>query len=120
MKSKVCLLVTLLLSTLLTGCGFVPINLETPKPYIESWRHPTLSAEQRHADAVSCGLKDPNYGRRFNQEEINASRLPSEKDMETYYRLGNVWQRCMLKKGYLWNGDCNGEIARTRPACGAP
>ena len=114
---------------LLTGCcpngcfvvhGDLYQRLAHPKPYIENWEKPGADSAVRAQDAVNC-----NSGFRFTpqfiaQEQVKSVQRTDETEDDTYHRLFNDWQRCMIKKGYRYTGYCSAEYAKVAPACGAP
>lgn len=103
-----------------TGFGFVPTNLEPSKAYLEYWEKPEVAMETRSRDSTQCGA-GPTDRVDFGQIAIQAARRPGETQRETYSRIFDDWQRCMLKKGYHYTGKCfDNEISRALPACGAP
>lgn len=113
---------TLCLSFLLAGCNmWVGLSdgrddyLKSIKPYIAYWQKEGMTEESRLRDWVVCG-GHPDGGFRFDRNK----RLPSESSDEFQTRLGFEFQRCMLRSGYRYTGDCSSEYMKARPLCGAP
>ncbi|WP_231409489.1 hypothetical protein [Ralstonia solanacearum] len=92
-------------------------KLMHPKPYIENWEKQGATSEMRDRDSENCGGSYGKYAPGFSQEKVKAAQRPGEKDNVTYSRLHHEWQRCMLKKGYRYTGEC---YSQSSPACGAP
>ncbi|WP_247425012.1 hypothetical protein [Ralstonia pseudosolanacearum] len=88
-----------------------------PKPYIEKWEKPGTSSEMRGQASASCGGGDSDRAPLFTTAQIRAEQGPGEKEIFSYYRLHDNWQRCMLKKGYRYTGKC---YSQSSPGCGAP
>lgn len=87
--------------------GFVPTNLESPKPYLQYWKKAGAATEKRRLDSVNCGSIDPSQRNepdsepQFTQEKIKMAQLPADKSTTTTkLRLLYDWQHCMLNKGY--------------------
>ena len=112
---------------ILTGCGVGgfwmngnPFPAKPGPPPIEGWNKLDASAEQRIADSIDCG--GSSFGPDFSLEKVQAERVPGEYLMKPSARLNHNWERCMLKKGYQYTGECDFDYQfyRERPACGAP
>ena len=126
MKNGFVLIMVFCLSFLLEGCGIGGMWMNgnpfpTPvKPYLEYWEKPGMTADSRMQVSASCGggLSDrPGH----SEEQIKAAQRNGEKRGQTYARLFNDWERCMIKNGYSFKGECyDNEISRSKPACGAP
>lgn len=120
-KFAVCILFA---STLLSGCGIGgfwmngdPFAGNDIKPYIEKWDKPGMTSGTRDQDSANCGGGSGSHAPGFSQGTVKAAQRPGEKDNVTYSRLHHEWQRCMLKKGYRYTGEC---YSQSSPACGAP
>lgn len=123
MKSVIllaCLLVYLF------GCTY-PVVLVGPRPepwpdHIEYWYKAGTTAAQRIQDSIDC--KGHANGLPVESKvNLEAAMLPGEEDTEQARgRLFHNLERCMLKKGYQYTGECNMgyQFHRDRPACGAP
>jgi hypothetical protein len=74
-----------------------------------------MTEEDRKADWIACGGQaNGNFG-------INRSkRLPDENQDAFQKRQEFEFQRCMLRAGYHYTGDCSSAYMKTRPLCGAP
>lgn len=124
-KFAVCILVS---SALLSGCGIGgfwmngdPSAGKNIKPYIEKWDKPGMTPDSRDQDSASCGGGGVSHAPGFSQKKINEERRPRERENSVYARLFYNWERCMIKKGYRFTGECyDNEISRASPACGAP
>ncbi|MEJ7029227.1 hypothetical protein, partial [Ralstonia solanacearum] len=91
------------------------------KPYIEKWDKPGMTSDTRDQDSANCGGGSGSHAPGFSQKRINEEKRPGEKESSAYARLFYNWERCMIKKGYRFTGECyNNEISRASPACGAP
>lgn len=111
---------------LIGGCGIGGMWMNgnpfpTPvKPYLEYWEKPDMTPDTRMQVSASCGggLSDRPGP---SQKQIKASQKDGENNGQTYVRLFNDWERCMIKSGYKYTGECyDNEISRSSPACGAP
>ena len=72
-----------------------------PKPLIDDWSKAGLVSKEKIQDWIECGgRRDGNYA-------------ASESDFDQI-------QRCMLKKGYYYMGQCDNDIMKATPGCGAP
>ncbi|MDB0566671.1 hypothetical protein AB6Q13_02740 [Ralstonia solanacearum] len=114
----------LLILIQLTGCGIGgfwmngdPSAGKNLKPYLEEWEKPGTSPEMRGQASASCGGGDSDRAPLFTTAQIRAEQRPGEKEIFSYYRLHDNWQRCMLKKGYRYTGKC---YSQSSPGCGAP
>ena len=111
------------LSTILSGCGiglglFPYAVSHNPKPYLQYWEKEGITSSARQSDSRECGstlLPSAPY-----QDGITFISKEMKYDEADYDRAKLAWQRCMIKKGYRYNGDCSSEVAKSRPACGAP
>lgn len=91
-----------------------------PIPYIKRWEKTSMTPEDRLQDSADCGGGASDYSPTLNHR-IEREKLPGETPSEAYNRLHKEWQRCMLKKGYIYKGKCyDNEVSRASPACGAP
>jgi len=109
-----CFIITLSACCTLECVGPVDRNI---KPYLHYWEKSGVRAEQRLADGTRCGggYKEPNMPS-FSKEAISVARLAGGKDdNQAYSQLFHDWERCMLKKGYRYTGNCDAET----PACDA-
>ena len=88
--------------------------LKSIKPYIAYWQKEGMTVEGRR-DWMACG-GHPDGGFRLDRNK----RLPSESSDEFRTRLEFEFQRCMLRSGYRYTGDCSSEYMKARPLCGAP
>lgn len=63
-----------------------------------------------------------NIGKKFSGEDLIAEQRLDERDsVKAHRRLYLELQRCMLRKGYRYIGECrDNERSRSLPACGAP
>lgn len=124
-------IITTVLCLGLSGCGIggfwmngSPFTAPS-KPYLQRWEKPDISPEQRRYDSRGCGSDWPETAAypddvSFSNERMNTTKKPGENVYATDRRLFDDWQRCMLKKGYVYTGMCQDtEISRSRPACGA-
>lgn len=123
---KVNIWILLSIPVLLSGCLYGqclegPCALEREKiiqsikAYIEYWDKPGMTAEKRLEDWVACGgNKDGNFvldrRKMLPNEDPSAFRTKSEFH----------FQRCMIRGGYRYTGDCTSEYMKARPLCGAP
>jgi len=139
MKHRMRLCLLIVMATALTGCTFgngmicgpqTPLaycnreayqRLAHPKPYLENWEKSPINPAERSMDSANCGGGSSNNAPNFSQEGLAAASQPGEKEYETRIRLHHNWERCMLKKGYRFSGECyNNQTSRAKPACGAP
>ncbi len=87
------------------------------KRYIEWWGKTNLSTDQRSRDWVACGgYVGGDYGPPFDQ--LRQEKRPDEVgESAAYERLSHEFQRCMLKNGYYYTGNCNSKAMRLEPMC---
>ena len=111
---------------LVTGCGIGGMWMNgnpfpTPvKPYLEYWEKPGMTTDSRMQVSASCGggLSDRPEP---SQQQIKKFQKSDENNGQTFARLFRDWERCMIKNGYSFKGECyDNEISRSKPACGAP
>jgi hypothetical protein len=110
------------MSVILAGCGiglglFPKSSYETlhPKPYRDYWIKGGTTAEDRQADWVVCG------GRENGNFSLHPDRmLPGETNNQAYSRQSIALERCMLRAGYRYTGNCSNAYMKTQPLCGAP
>jgi hypothetical protein len=95
-------------------------SLMYPKPYLQKWEKPGWTAEARMQSSADCG---GGFSDRPSpsQKLIRETRQTGESEYNATVRLRHEWQRCMIKKGFRYIGECyDNEISRASPACGAP
>jgi hypothetical protein len=126
MKNRVSRLAIFALSFIVSGCGIGGMWMNgnpfpnPVKPYLEYWEKPGWTAETRMQSSADCG---GGYSDRPgpSQKQIKEAKKNGETEGQTYVRLFKEWERCMVKKGYRYTGECyDNEISRASPACGAP
>lgn len=107
----------LLACVLLVGCctlecvGPVDRNI---KPYIEYWVKEGVTNEGRLRNWVACGGdKDDS----FSWKEIE--RISGESNEQSSKRQDDNHQRCMIRAGYHYTGNCSSEYMKSQPLCGA-
>jgi hypothetical protein len=111
------------LSTILSGCGIglglfpYAVN-HNIKPYLQYWEKEGITSSARQSDSRECGSTLLPTAR--GQDDISMAREGMKHDKASYDRAMDEWQRCMIKKGYRFAGNCNSESAKEQPACGAP
>lgn len=110
------------LSVCLTGCGiglglFPKSSYETlhPRPYRDSWEKPGMTEASRAQDWVVCG-GDADGGSSMHVKRM----LPGETNEQADIRQEFALQRCMIRAGYRYTGNCGSAYAKTQPSCGAP
>ena len=85
------------------------------KAYVEYWEKPGMTTENRMKDWQACGGQpNGNFGR--NPQDM----LLGESQDESRKRQEFTFQRCMLRSGYRYTGDCSSAYMKARPLCGAP
>ncbi|MBD7962039.1 MULTISPECIES: hypothetical protein [Comamonas] len=111
------------MSILLTGCGIglglfpYAVN-HNIKPYLQYWEKEGVTSSARQSDSRECG--STLLPSAPHQDDITFISKDTKHDDAAYDRARLVWQRCMINKGYRYNGDCSSDYAKSRPACGAP
>ena len=111
------------LSTILSGCGIglglfpYAVN-HNIKPYLQYWEKEGATSSDRQSDSRECGSTLLPTAR--GQDDIALTPNGMKYDEKSYDRAMDEWQRCMIKKGYRFAGNCNSESAKEQPACGAP
>lgn len=109
---------------ILVGCGTqVALSgkarteyLKSIKPYITYWEKVGMTELERRQDWVVCGGQaNGNFG-----FEVERHQLPGETGVDTETRVEHEFQRCMLRAGYHYTGNCTSEYMKSRPLCGAP
>lgn len=110
------------MSTFLAGCGiglglFPKSSYEAlhPEPYRSHWIKSAMTEEGRRVDWVACGGW-PNGDFVLHPDKM----LPGETENQAYGRQSIALQRCMLRAGYRYMGDCSSAYMKARPLCGAP
>jgi len=124
--TNVKLLALLPLASLLSGCLYGqcidgPCALERErmiksiKPYLAYWQKEGMTEEGRLKDWVACGGNERGtFSWKVKQQ------LPDETDDAARTRQNFAFQRCMIRSGYHYTGDCSSKYMRSRPLCGAP
>ena len=120
------MVVLLFLAISLSGCLYGqcldgPCALEREriiksiKPYIAYWEKAGMTEEERRQDWVVCGgQKNGSFA------WDSRKKIPDETDDDARTRLQFEFQRCMLRAGYHYTGNCTSEYMKSRPLCGAP
>lgn len=89
--------------------------LKSIEPYISYWEKEGMTVESRLEDWMACGgFRNGSFG--INMQD----RLPRESQAESQNRQQTNFQRCILRAGYHYTGDCSSDWSKTRPACGGP
>lgn len=112
----------LVLSFTQTGCGIGgywmngdPFYKPDIKPYISYWTKEEMTEESRLNNWVACGGL-PNGSFALDRKK----RLPEESSDIFRARLEHDFERCMLRTGYRYTGNCSSEYMKSQPLCGAP
>lgn len=113
----------LIFSLMLAGCGIgghtmtgmvLEKDLKSIKPYIAYWQKEGITEESRLRDWMACGgMRNGGFG------IVSEDRLPGESMADATTRQQFAFQRCMLRSGYRYTGDCSSEYMKARPLCGA-
>jgi len=111
------------LAFLQTSCGIEPAlsgkayddYQKSIKPYLHYWEKPGMTQERRMQDWVACGGQGNG-----NFSLDTKKRLPGESSDAFRTRLEFEFQRCMIRSGYRYTGDCSSEYMKVRPLCDAP
>ena len=122
MRTLQLLWLPLLLSGCLYGqCLDGPCALERErmiksiKPYIAYWHKEGMTEESRLNDWVACG---GNNNGTFSWKV--KEQFPGESDEQSSRRQRDEFQRCIMRSGYHYTGNCSSEYMKARPLCGAP
>ncbi|PJC02682.1 MAG: hypothetical protein CO071_01860 [Gallionellales bacterium CG_4_9_14_0_8_um_filter_59_50] len=106
----------------LVGCGIGgfwmtgdPSAGKDIKPYIAYWQKDGVTEEERLADWVACGGNENGTFSWKVKEQFSG-----ESDEQTRTRQSFDFQRCVLRAGYRYTGNCSSDWAKTQPYCGAP
>lgn len=93
-------------------------KLMHPKPYLHYWEKSEMTSKGRRQDWMDCGgFNDGSFSPYIGR--LKEEMRPEEKDHSAaHLRLENDLQRCMIKKGYRFTGECS--YRKNFPACGAP
>lgn len=84
------------------------------KPYIAYWQKDGMTEDSRLHDWVACeGYSDGGF--RLDRNK----RLTGESTDTFQMRLEFDFQRCMVRSGYRYTGNCSSEYMKARPLCGA-
>jgi len=128
-------LLLLILAFILASCGVGGFYMEgvsgdaresyldSIKPYIHYWKKKDAMDKERLDDSTSCGGgKNASHNPSFSREQIQDERKSSNvTENVARTRLFHAWERCMLRKNYVYTGRCiDNEVSRAKPACGAP
>lgn len=85
------------------------------KPYIAYWQKDAMTDEGRLKDWERCGgHKDGSFSWKVKEQ------LPLESEDQTRTRQAFDFQRCMIRAGYHYTGNCASDYMKSRPLCGAP
>jgi len=112
------------LGLLLTGCNTTILVAsgkefsdyqKSIKPYIAYWQKDGVTEEERLADWVACGGNENGTFSWKVKEQFSG-----ESDEQTRTRQSFDFQRCVLRAGYRYTGNCSSDRAKTKPYCGAP
>ena len=119
MTKKLRWMVTILCCVLLQGCFcvgcFVPQLPPPPEPYVTHWEKPGMTEESRLQDWVACGgFENGSVG------VVLQDRLPGESQSDSQNRQAAKFQRCMIRAGYHYTGNCEHPYMKAQPLCGAP
>jgi len=120
MRKSVYLL--LFLSFTQTGCGIGghwmngnPFNDRPVKSYSDFWEKEGMTKKNRRDDWTACGgNENGTFSWKVKQQ------LPDETDKAARMRQEFAFQRCMIRSGYRYTGNCSSEYMKARPLCGAP
>ena len=114
---------TLASISLLVGCG-TQIALsgrtyddyqKSIKPYIAYWEKAGMTEEERKQDWVACGGNERGtFSWKVKQQ------LPGESNETARIRQERAFERCMIRAGYHYTGNCSSEDMKSEPMCGAP
>ena len=107
----------------LVGCGTqVALSgkarteyLKSIKPYIAYWEKAGMTEERRRQDWLACGGNERGtFSWKVKQQ------LPDESDEIARIRQEHAFERCMIRAGYRYTGNCSSEDMKSQPLCGAP
>ena len=84
-------------------------------PYRDRWEKPGMTEASRAQDWVTCG-GDADGGSSMHVKRM----LPGETNEQADIRQEFALQRCMIRAGYRYTGNCESAYAKARPLCGAP
>lgn len=88
---------------------------EPVKPYIDYWEKEGITEESRLNDWIVCG------GHADGGFRLDRNKRKTDESIDTYQtRLEFEFQRCMIRSGYRYTGNCSSEYMKARPLCGAP
>ena len=114
---------TIFICFILVGCG-TQVALsgrayddyqKSIKPYIAYWEKEGMTEEARMQDWLVCGgQKNGSFA------WDSRKKIPDETDDYARTRLQFEFQRCMLRAGYHYTGNCSSEDVKSQPLCGAP
>ena len=93
-------------------------RLTKPIRASHNWAKDGKNEESRLSDWIECGgTNNGDYG--LLAREPGNERTTKEIQSEIKH-LAHSLQRCMLKKGYIYTGQClDTDVSRAQPACGA-
>lgn len=89
--------------------------LKSIKPYIAYWEKSIPPEEMRLHAWLACGGRESGT---FAWD--SRKKLAGESDVASRTRLEFEFQRCMIRSGYRYTGDCTSDYMRACPLCGAP
>ncbi|SMB21535.1 putative transmembrane protein [Sterolibacterium denitrificans] len=98
----------------LTGSAYEEYQ-KSIKPYITYWTKEGMTEDGRLRDWVACGGQENG-----NFSLDRKKRLQGESSDTFRTRLEHDFERCMLRSGYRYTGDCSSERMKSQPLCGAP
>lgn len=83
-----------------------------PTPLSHKWVKAGEAEEGRRRDWMECGGNERGWYY-VDSSPDETLREYQEKSSKKH----NEIQRCMINKGYQYNGRCDTSVAKTRPAC---
>lgn len=121
MRKTVLIAVLTTFTMMFSGCGIGghwmtgdPFYVSHPTPYRNFWTKTDVTEQGRRADWGACG-GDADGGSSMHVKRM----LPGETNEQARTRQEFALQRCMVRAGYRYTGDCSSAYMQARPLCGA-
>lgn len=107
------------LCAVLNGCGIGGYWMNgnpfyaSVKPYMSLWHKDGMTEESQRVDWVKCGgSENGNFSSDARKD------LPGESPSQGYDRQSIEHQRCLIRLGYRYTGNCSSPALMTKPLCG--
>ncbi|MDV3470284.1 hypothetical protein RZA67_16335 [Stenotrophomonas sp. C3(2023)] len=87
-------------------------RLVHPTPLRDYWQHPSRPQAERQQDWIACGGDDVGS---YSNPSAGSGAEVARRSSEKHHGI----QRCMMAKGYVYEGACDTSVRMQYPACQA-